>query len=67
MPRPQFDAEKCKACELCCQACPKKIIALSGSFNRKGYLTAYCTDEAKCIGCAICARMCPDAVIEIFA
>lgn len=66
MPRPVFNGEKCKACELCIQACPKKILALSDIFNAKGYQMAHCTDEASCIGCALCARMCPDTVIEIY-
>lgn len=67
MPRPVFDTERCKACELCSQVCPKKIIALSSGFNSKGYQTAGCIDESKCIGCAFCAKMCPDSVIEIYA
>lgn len=66
MPVPVFKTEKCKGCELCVDACPKKIIAMSGTFNAKGYLMATCTDEAKCIGCLLCAKACPDVVIEIY-
>jgi 2-oxoglutarate ferredoxin oxidoreductase subunit delta len=66
MPRPVFNIEKCKACEMCIQACPKKILALSGIFNGKGYSTVRCNDEKACIGCMLCARMCPDTVIEIY-
>jgi 2-oxoglutarate ferredoxin oxidoreductase subunit delta len=66
MPRPVFNEKKCKACEMCIQACPKKILELSGTLNSKGYRVAHCIDEMTCIGCTLCAKMCPDAVIEIY-
>ena len=65
MPRPFFLSERCKGCELCTTACPKKIIVMSTSFNNKGYNFSTCTDESKCIGCALCAKTCPDNAIEI--
>lgn len=66
MATPLFNSEKCKACEMCVQVCPKKILRLSTNINAKGYNTISCTDEQACIGCMACARMCPDAVIEIY-
>ena len=55
--------EVCKGCEMCVNACPKKIIRLSKDrINAKGYHPAELIDEEKCIGCASCATMCPDAV-----
>ena len=66
MPRPVFNQEKCKACEMCVSVCPKKILALSSNLNGKGYNIAHCVDESACIGCMFCAKMCPDAVIEIY-
>ena len=66
MPRPVFRNERCKGCELCVDACPKNIVAMSQEFNDKGYRPALCLDDSQCIGCAICARSCPDTVIEIF-
>ena len=66
MPNPVFNEKKCKACEMCIQACPKNILELSGNFNSKGYRVVHCIDETTCIGCTFCARMCPDAVIEIY-
>ena len=65
MARPVFREERCKGCELCVKACPKKIITLSNHFNAKGYRPASCIDESKCIGCMLCAKTCPDLVIEI--
>lgn len=66
MPRPIFNQEKCKACEMCIDVCPKKILELSEIVNPKGYRTTHCKDEAACIGCMFCAKMCPDTVIEIY-
>lgn len=66
MPRPVFREERCKGCELCVRACPKKILTLSDSFNTRGYRPASCIDESKCIGCMLCAKTCPDLVIEIY-
>ena len=43
----------------------KKIVALSGEINAKGYHPAECTKPEECIGCAFCARMCPDCVITV--
>ncbi len=66
MPRPIFNKEKCKACEMCIEVCPKKILELSAIVNKKGYNVTHCIDDAVCIGCMFCAKMCPDTVIEIY-
>jgi 2-oxoglutarate ferredoxin oxidoreductase subunit delta len=66
MARVDFNIERCKGCELCVGACPKKIIHLAEGFNSKGFRPAEVTDQAQCIGCAFCARMCPDVVIEVY-
>lgn len=56
----------CKGCEMCVNACPKKIIALSmDKINNKGYHPAMLIDEEKCVGCAACATMCPDVAITV--
>ena len=66
MPKPVFREDRCKGCELCTMACPKKIIVMADHFNSKGYRPSTCSDESQCIGCALCARTCPDVVIEIW-
>lgn len=61
-----FDEEKCKACELCITACPKKIIALNkDKINKKGYHPAWVKEKDLCTSCAQCAVICPHVVIKI--
>lgn len=58
--------ERCKGCALCTGVCPKGIIELDKQKrNKKGYHTAFCTDNAKCISCAMCAVICPDCAIKV--
>ncbi len=37
MPRIEVDANKCKACYLCVNACPKKCLGKSKTISKKGY------------------------------
>lgn len=61
-----FEYEKCKGCELCVAACPKKILTLDPKkINQKGYNLVTVVDENACIACAFCATMCPDSVITV--
>ncbi len=67
MPNVTINAEICKGCELCVEACPKTLIVIGSSPNSQGYFTAVWADDAKkCTGCALCAEMCPDIAIEVF-
>jgi 2-oxoglutarate ferredoxin oxidoreductase subunit delta len=58
--------ERCKGCEMCVIACPKKLLEVSSKINRSGYPVARIKDMAACTGCALCAEMCPDVVITVF-
>jgi len=61
-----INENRCKGCGLCCEACPKKIIALSkDKLNQKGHHPAEVFAPEKCIGCAFCATMCPDCAIVV--
>ena len=60
--------ERCKGCELCVAACPKKCLALDRSVvNPLGYHPVTLTDPSLCTSCAFCARVCPDTVFTVFA
>lgn len=62
----KFDESRCKGCELCVVACPKKIISLDKErINDKGYNPAHLTDPDECIACGSCAIMCPDSIITV--
>ena len=66
MPAVFINADRCKSCGLCVDACPKKIMVLSKEkMNAKGFHPAEVTKQDDCIGCANCAVMCPDTVITI--
>ena len=60
-----IDAERCKGCGLCVEACAKNHIVISTQSNSKGYFPAEVI-ETGCTGCALCAIMCPDVAIEVY-
>ncbi|MEZ4770221.1 MAG: 4Fe-4S dicluster domain-containing protein [Caldilineales bacterium] len=61
------ETNRCKGCELCTTVCPQNVLAMSDSFNARGYKPAVLIDpEGKCTGCGLCAVICPDAVIAVF-
>lgn len=60
----QYESERCKGCHYCVDACPQKIIRLSGNTNNKGYETVD-FDVSECIGCGSCYTVCPDYAITI--
>lgn len=56
----------CKSCELCINACPKRVLALDKTtINSKGYHPAIAVKPEDCIGCCACAIMCPDCAIIV--
>jgi len=61
-----IEAENCKGCGLCVDACPQKILRIDPeAINHKGHSPAQMTDESRCSGCGSCAIMCPDCAISL--
>ena len=61
-----FNEELCKGCELCIEACPKKIIALDqDKINARGYHPAAVKDMDACTACGQCYIICPDVAVKI--
>ncbi len=62
-----LEEDRCKACAVCLDACPRDILVLSeGRFNTKGYRPVEVTDMERCTGCALCAVVCPDVVFTVY-
>ena len=56
---------KCKACYLCVEVCPKKLIKKGSEPNSLGAFPVEFEDpQNQCLGCAMCAIRCPDLAIE---
>ncbi|HHW95207.1 MAG TPA: 4Fe-4S binding protein [Mogibacterium sp.] len=61
-----FNVDRCKGCELCAAACPKKIIKMNKTkINAKGYHPPFIEEIEECIACGMCATICPDSVITV--
>lgn len=56
----------CKACGLCIQFCPKKIIELGDQINENGDQYLVQRDASQCTGCKLCAIMCPESAITVY-
>lgn len=61
-----IDEERCKACELCLNFCPRGLLRLADHLNRQGFKPVAITDQDRCTSCALCARMCPETAIEVY-
>lgn len=61
-----IDSTRCKACYLCVNTCPKKVIEAGTEFNPNGYQFAVPVRNEDCIGCRQCAFLCPDLCITVY-
>ena len=63
-----INKDKCKACYLCINECPKKLLKIGNETNKLGIKVVEFNDpNLECLGCAICATRCPDlAITEVY-
>ncbi|SDY86181.1 RnfABCDGE type electron transport complex subunit B [Tindallia californiensis] len=64
--------EKCTACNMCIEACPKDVITMV-PYHQEVVITCNSNDSGKtvkqncsvgCIGCRICVKACPEEAID---
>lgn len=61
----KINKDKCKACYLCIDVCPKKLIKKGEEPNSLGDFPVEFSDEkGECLACAMCAQRCPHLAIE---
>ena len=56
-------AERCKGCAFCVEYCPKDVLEMSESFNRKGYHPPEVVTAGLCDNCNLCEMICPEFAI----
>lgn len=61
-----IDPERCKACGLCLDVCPKGLLSIGDKLNRQGARYTVQSRPEQCIGCRLCAIMCPDLAILVY-
>ncbi|MBO5434957.1 4Fe-4S dicluster domain-containing protein [bacterium] len=63
-----IDKNKCKACYLCINECPKNLIKIGNETNNLGNrIVEFIDTKGECLGCAMCATRCPDlAITEVY-
>jgi len=60
-----IDKMYCKGCEICVNACPKGVFAISQERNRYGTFFPWVMEKEKCMVCQLCEIMCPDGCINV--
>ena len=57
--RVEVEADLCKGCLLCIEACPPGVLVVSKKLNKMGYRPAEYIGEG-CTACGICFYICPE-------
>ncbi len=65
--RVEVDANRCKACGLCMEFCPKDCFETGQGLNPLGFIPIRYREDSDCTACGNCASMCPDMALKIWA
>ncbi len=57
--RVEIDAELCKECLLCIEACAPDVLRVSEALNKMGYHSVEYRGDG-CTGCGVCFYVCPE-------
>jgi len=55
--------DRCKGCGFCIANCPRQVLGVSASFNKKGYHPPEVIQPVECVNCHFCEILCPDFAI----
>jgi len=55
--------DRCKGCGLCVEYCPRQVLRISETFNKKGYHPPVVVAGDACLGCGFCEEVCPEFAI----
>ena len=55
--------DRCKGCGFCVEYCPRDVLVLAPTFNRKGYHPPRVTRPGQCVNCNLCEMLCPEFAI----
>lgn len=59
--------DRCKGCGFCVEYCPRNVLQLAKTFNRKGYHPPFVTKPDACLNCNLCEMICPEFAIFSYA
>ena len=62
-----LEPDKCIVCNMCANACPNKVINLTGEKgeSNKKVLTTYQMDVGRCLFCGLCTEACPTGALKV--
>lgn len=63
--KPEFDYDKCIACNQCVMACPNRVIKLeTETVDKKKVVKDFDFDQQYCLFCGLCEETCPKDAIK---
>lgn len=66
MPRIEINTDWCKACYLCVEMCPRKVLEIDYTHFVNGLHPVIPAHPEKCTVCRLCELWCPDIAIAVY-